>query len=72
MALQSCPKCDGAMEQGFTLDLAHSAYRQAEWIAGAPEKSFWTGIKVKGKIRLPIVTWRCARCGYLESYARSA
>ena len=39
-------------------------------VGGAPEPSIWTGTKLKGKERRPIVTYRCQRCGFLESYAR--
>ena len=42
------------------------------WIEGAPEKSFWIGIKTRGRRKLKIETWRCGRCGYLESYAPGA
>ena len=65
----SCPKCAGAMEPGFTLDHAHGTNVVAEWVEGEPEKSIWTGIKLRKKTRLRIRTWRCRRCGYLESYA---
>ena len=27
------------------------------------------GVKLGGKARSQIATWRCRRCGYLESYA---
>jgi len=29
----------------------------------------WTGLKLRGKDKLAITTYRCGRCGYLESYA---
>jgi len=60
------------MEEGFILDNTHGARLQSEWIEGAPEISWWTGIKLRGKEQHPIVTFRCARCGYLESYALPA
>jgi hypothetical protein len=41
-----------------------------EWAEGQPERSFWTGVKVKDKERHPVSTFRCPACGYLESYAR--
>ena len=68
----SCPKCAGTMEGGFTLDQGHGTYAVAEWVAGAPEKSMWTGIKLRKKTRLRVETWRCRRCGFLESYAPEA
>jgi hypothetical protein len=41
----------------------------ARWVAGKPEKSRWTGTKLKGKEHHLIHSFRCIRCGYLESYA---
>jgi uncharacterized protein DUF6487 len=68
--MKSCPKCNGTMQRGFVLDNAdQGAYKQARWVPGEPEKSFWTGLKVPKDASIPIVTLRCDRCGYLESYA---
>jgi hypothetical protein len=57
------------MERGFVVDQSYGAFAVAEWVAGEPEKSAWTGLKIRGKARLKIRTWRCRRCGFLESYA---
>ena len=68
--MRSCPKCGGGMKRGFVLDsTGQGAYRQSVWVPGEPEKSFWTGLKARKDSRIPIVTLRCDRCGYLESYA---
>jgi hypothetical protein len=32
--------------------------------------SIWTGMKMRGRERHPVITYRCAGCGFLESYAR--
>jgi dienelactone hydrolase len=40
-------------------------------VEGRPEASIWTGLKIKGKRRIPVRTFRCEACGYLESYAAS-
>jgi len=70
-AMDPCMKCGGRMEQGFVVDhQTHGARAVARWIAGAPRKSFWWGLKTSGG-SLPIGVFRCARCGYLESYARA-
>ena len=68
---QHCPECGGSMEEGFLLDLSHGSQKPANWVEGAPEKSFWVGTKVKGKEKFPIVAFRCRRCGLLKSYAPS-
>ncbi len=38
--------------------------------AGAPQKSFWAGTKLPEEKQIPVGTFRCSRCGFLESYAR--
>ncbi|MEI2721548.1 MAG: PF20097 family protein [Gemmatimonadales bacterium] len=66
----SCPKCNGPMEEGFVLDKAHYGMpTPPEWLEGKPEVSFWSGLKTKGHDRHKVMTYRCERCGYLESYA---
>jgi hypothetical protein len=65
----TCPKCRAAMEPGLVLDQTYGAMTQSAWIAGAPEPSFWTGLKVSGKAQLPVTTYRCTGCGFLEAYA---
>jgi predicted nucleic-acid-binding Zn-ribbon protein len=66
----SCPKCQGSMAIGYILDTSYGTQGAGQWVEGEPEKSFWTGIKVRGKTKRPIESWRCQRCGYLENYAR--
>ena len=66
-----CPKCDGEMEQGFMLDSTHGGQISSQWAAGVPEKSFWTRTKaVPEDTIIPVGAFRCASCGFLESYAR--
>ena len=69
---RSCVKCGGEMEEGFVLDNTSRARMQSEWVEGAPERSRWMGVRLKGKEQLPILTFRCSQCGYLESYAPPA
>jgi hypothetical protein len=57
------------METGFVLDQTYGANVQSSWIRGAPERSVWTGVKLKGRDPLPITTHRCPKCWYLEFYA---
>lgn len=71
-----CQKCGKAMERGFILDEAYGHHRTSEWAQGRPEQYFMLGIvPLPGAIqdpdvRIPVVTFRCPSCGYLESYAR--
>jgi hypothetical protein len=61
------------MEEGFILDLAHGNARTvSQWVEGEPERSFWTGLKTKDRDKFQVATYRCAGCGYLESYALQA
>jgi hypothetical protein len=57
------------MEQGYLLDEGYGRQRPGKWIEGAPELGMWTGLRLRGKRQLEITTYRCRRCGYLESYA---
>jgi hypothetical protein len=65
----TCPKCSGRMEEGFVLDRTHGGNLQATWVRGEPVKSFWTGLKLKRESMVPVTTFRCSGCGYLESFA---
>jgi len=62
-----CSKCQRTMEVGFIPDNAFGGIRSI-WIEGLPEKG-WFGMKLKGRRKLEIATYRCTSCGYLEGYA---
>ena len=64
-----CPKCNGRMEPGFVMDTTHGGSIQSQWIEGQPDRSWFTGLKLKGKRRIPIASSRCTRCGFLEFWA---
>jgi predicted nucleic-acid-binding Zn-ribbon protein len=69
-----CPKCESMMEEGLFLDrIARSVYAVGSWLEGVPEQSWfsvwWSGLKIKGRRRLPITAYRCVTCGYVEFYA---
>ena len=68
-----CPKCDGTMQQGFTISSdRRSALSSFRWISGTHRTSFWTNVVIpSGATVLPVGTFRCSSCGYLEAYARS-
>jgi hypothetical protein len=56
------------MAEGFVLDATHGGVAASSWVEGAPEKNVWTGIKLAGRARAEISSWRCGRCGFLELY----
>lgn len=60
------------MSEGFILDEAHGTHRVSRWQPGKPVRSIWTGIKQSKADQLAVATWRCDRCGFLESYAPRA
>jgi hypothetical protein len=57
------------MHEGFLLDRSHNAVRVAQWAEGAPEYWLLRVLKMRGRRKLPVRTFRCATCGLLESYA---
>lgn len=70
---KTCPKCGGRMGQGFILELAdHSMTKATNWVEGEPEKGMLGMIKLRGRRKFPIRTFRCERCNLLESYAPEA
>ncbi len=57
------------MAEGFVLDADHNGgHKVSRWIEGAPEKH-WYGLRIRGKRQIGVQTFRCNRCGFLESYA---
>lgn len=65
-----CPKCNGEMVQGFIFDRGDGGLRRViNWVEGAPDKAFWTVTRVPEEKCVPVGTFRCSVCGFLESYA---
>jgi predicted nucleic-acid-binding Zn-ribbon protein len=68
-----CAKCGTVMEQGIVLDHTYGGVTKTEWIEGAPKFSWWTGLQVpRDAPHFAVITYRCPKCGYMESYARNA
>jgi hypothetical protein len=68
-----CPKCSGLMVQGFIIDMKRSKFSVvSNWVEGAPGKPTWFGtcVPAPAEKRIPVGTFRCSGCGFLESYAR--
>ena len=68
---RTCPKCSGHMESGFMADrMGGGTDLQARWVEGEPiPRFFFDGVKMKGREPVPVKTFRCEGCGYLESFA---
>ena len=69
MPPSSCPRCSGSMEPGYVLDEGYGKRGPAKWVEGPPQFSMWTGLKLGGRRRIEVATYRCRNCGYLENYA---
>ena len=63
-----CPKCDSSMTLGAIVEKDQSMSTVTTWLEGPIVKG-WFGLKFRGKKPIEIQTYRCNRCGYLESYA---
>ncbi len=66
----ACPKCRGSMQLGVIADTSYGTIHVSTWQEGPPEMNFLGSLKVRGKLRIGITTYRCTSCGYLESYAK--
>jgi hypothetical protein len=72
MAVPFCAPCQRRMEGGFLLDAGQHANGVTSWVEGAPEKSFWEGVKTKGRRKLPVYAWRCPGCSEIRLFAPDA
>lgn len=50
------------------LDHTHGGYGMPTFVLGPLRKKWW-GIQLKGQTKFNVVTYRCSRCGFLESHA---
>lgn len=63
-----CPKCSGAMLEGFVLDSSNEKDTSPiVWTEGQPDKQ--STKVIEGNMRFPIRTYCCRKCGFLEFYA---
>ena len=68
-----CPKCNGEMVQGFIIDFKGTKSSiVSNWVEGAPGKATWFGTSIPAPAEkcIPVGTFRCSVCGFLESYAQ--
>jgi Domain of unknown function (DUF6487) len=65
-----CPKCGKEMHAGFVPDYSDAVVLERRWFEGKFETR-WLGLRLRNKkFPVPVTTYRCNTCGYLESYAR--
>ncbi|MDX2191841.1 MAG: hypothetical protein NW201_00710 [Gemmatimonadales bacterium] len=65
----SCLRCEAPMELGYVLDQSDAGRSEQRWVQGPPEPSLWMGLQIGGRHTHAVRTYRCTRCGWLESYA---
>lgn len=63
-----CLRCGAEMEEGFIWAFSFGTDNALRWIAGSPSSGFF-GSKVHDKDVRKVATFRCPKCGSLESYA---
>ena len=66
-----CPRCQGRMVKGFVPSPIQSYHYTGLWLEGDAGRCAW-GDPLRPRLErgVPITTFRCERCGYLEHYAR--
>ena len=57
------------MAEGFVPVESQSGSGVGAWLPGAPQFGFLGRVKTEGKTAYRIRTFRCLKCGRLESYA---
>lgn len=68
MRTKTCPKCQASMAEGFIPVDKNYIPQVMGWVAGPPKKGWWGDVKLPTK-PVPITTYRCTKCGFLEQYA---
>jgi hypothetical protein len=67
---RTCGACGGGSEEGFLLDRRQALEAVSQqWIEGEPVRSFFAGVKWRGRRRARVVALRCRKCGRLELWA---
>ena len=70
-ASDACPKCGGEMSRGFVVDHNMGAATVGLWVEGEPVHTVWGGgVRAPRERSIPVATFRCVGCGFLQSYAR--
>ena len=68
----NCAKCGGSLSAGFIVDEGYGSHEVSRWQDGEPKRAWYGGVKASKSDQIQVSTFRCDRCGYLESYALSA
>ncbi|MEO8276791.1 MAG: hypothetical protein ABI639_11280 [Thermoanaerobaculia bacterium] len=71
MSDKRCSRCSGPQKEGFILDATHNGFAIGHWAEGVPTFWFLKFLKTKGRRKFPMQSWRCSKCGLLETYANA-
>ena len=66
-----CRDCRVAMDAGLMLDRTHGGSEEPTWIKGTADRGIFDLIMERDRERLPVVTFRCPKCGRLESFTQT-
>ena len=66
---QRCPQCGGSLKSGFLRDLNQHRAESTFWVEGPIVRSFFSGVKLRGRAKAEVLALRCDACGRLEMYA---
>lgn len=64
-----CPQCGGSLKEGFVRDQREHRHDTAFWVEGPVERSFFFGVRLRGRRKAEIVALRCDACSRLEMFA---
>ncbi|MDH5507997.1 MAG: PF20097 family protein [Anaerolineae bacterium] len=67
-----CLKCGGEMEAGYITSYTPGGMEIPTWNPGIPKRGWLGTLKLDSRKYIPIRTFRCIQCGFLESFAKEA
>jgi hypothetical protein len=63
-----CSECSGEMKEGLVVDLSYAGILRSIWVE--EQTGEWVGTMANNKGKAKTITYRCANCGFLDSYAK--
>jgi hypothetical protein len=73
--MHTCYRCGSQTAKGFMIEKDYTVANQVRWVEGEPQAGWRTAFSGEGggaRTAYRVETWRCAKCGALESFAVSA
>jgi hypothetical protein len=60
------------MTAGVVLNGLQGGQLMPCWVEGIPDQNFFGNLKLRNRQTLPVTSFRCQACGYLELFAPPA